>query len=137
MKWVALVSVLFGIPPIAVKAFRTMRRCQFDTNCLMFFAAVGACALQDYTEAAAVVFLFALSEWLEVRATSRARQALAAIVDLRPEEANLVHPFTRELLTVPATAVPGKKSGERPVPLFRNASNFLISCLLQLERSYL
>jgi len=100
------VSVAFGIPPIALKAFRTLRRYQFDTNCLMFFASVGAIALQDFTEAAAVVFLFALSEWLEVRATSRARQALAAIVDLRPEKANLVHPFTQELLTVPATAVP-------------------------------
>jgi len=89
-----------------VKAFRTMRRYQFDTNCLMFFASVGAIALQDYTEAAAVVFLFALSEWLEVRATSRARQALAAIVNLRPEKANLVHPFTQEILSVPASSVP-------------------------------
>ena len=106
LKWVALVSVAFGIPPIAVKAFRTMRRYQFDTNCLMFFASVGAIALQDYTEAAAVVFLFALSEWLEVRATSRARQALAAIVNLRPEKANLVHPFTQEILSVPASSVP-------------------------------
>ena len=102
----ALVSVAFGIPPIALKAFRTLRRYQFDTNCLMFFASVGAIALQDFEEAAAVVFLFALSEWLEVRATSRARQALAAIVDLRPETACLVHPFTQELLTIPATAVP-------------------------------
>ena len=102
----ALVSVAFGIPPIALKAFRTLRRYQFDTNCLMFFASVGAIALQDFEEAAAVVFLFALSEWLEVRATSRARQALAAIVDLRPETACLVHPFTQELLMIPATAVP-------------------------------
>lgn len=106
LKWVALVSIAFGIPPIALKAFRTLRRYQFDTNCLMFFASVGAVALQDFEEAAAVVFLFALSEWLEVRATSRARQALAAIVDLRPDTACLVHPFTKELLTIPATAVP-------------------------------
>lgn len=72
----------------------------------MFFASVGAMALQDFTEAAAVVFLFALSEWLEVRATTRARRALSAILDLRPEKANLVHPFTKELIVVPASIVP-------------------------------
>lgn len=106
LKWVALASVAFGIPPIALKAFRTLRRRRFDTNCLMFFASVGALGLKDYTEAAAVVFLFALSEWLEVRATSRARLALSAIVHLRPEKANLIHPTTHELLLVPAESVP-------------------------------
>ena len=72
----------------------------------MFFASVGALALQDFTEAAAVVFLFALSEWLEVRATSRARHALAAIVQLRPDKAYLQHPTTLELLEIPASLVP-------------------------------
>jgi cation transport ATPase len=106
LKYVGLVSVAFGLPPIALKAFRTMRRIQFDTNCLMFFASIGALALGEFEEAAAVVFLFALSEWLEVRATTRARQALSAIVNLRPDKANLVHPATQELIVVPASVVP-------------------------------
>ena len=72
----------------------------------MLFAAVGAVALQEFTEAAAVTFLFALSEWLEVRATARARNALSAIVQLRPESANLVHPQTGEVVVVPVAAVP-------------------------------
>lgn len=72
----------------------------------MFFASVGAVALQEFAEAAAVVFLFAISEWLEVRATARARRALSAILHLRPDRANLVHPITRELITVPAASVP-------------------------------
>jgi Cd2+/Zn2+-exporting ATPase len=72
----------------------------------MFFASVGALALGEFAEAAAVVFLFAISEWLEVRATSRARRALSAIVSLRPEKANLVHPTTHELIVVPAATVP-------------------------------
>jgi cation transport ATPase len=79
LKYVALLSVSFGLPPIAIKAIRTLRRFRFDANCLMFFAACGAVALQDFTEAAAVTFLFAFSEWLEVRATTRARDALSAI----------------------------------------------------------
>jgi Cd2+/Zn2+-exporting ATPase len=72
----------------------------------MFFAAVGAVALQEFAEAAAVTFLFALSEWLEVCATARARKALSAIVQLRPESANLVHPQTGEIVVVPVAAVP-------------------------------
>lgn len=72
----------------------------------MLFASVGAVALQEFAEAAAVVFLFAISEWLEVRATARARRALSAIVQLRPDKANLVHPTTQELIAVPASAVP-------------------------------
>jgi Cd2+/Zn2+-exporting ATPase len=103
---VALLSVAFGLPPIAKKAIRTLRRFQFDANCLMLFAACGAVALQDFTEAAAVTFLFALSEWLEVRATTRARNALSSIVRLRPESANLVHPKTGEIVVVPASVVP-------------------------------
>ena len=72
----------------------------------MLFASLGAVALQEYAEAAAVVFLFAISEWLEVRATARARRALSAIVQLRPDKANLVHPTTQEIIAVPATSVP-------------------------------
>lgn len=72
----------------------------------MTFASIGAIALQDYTEAAAVAFLFALSEWLEVRATTRARHALTSIAKLRPEKANIIHPFTLGLMVVPATSVP-------------------------------
>ena len=106
LKYVALVSIAFGLPPIAMKAFRTMRRLQFDANCLMLFAALGAVALQEIAEAAAVTFLFAFSEWLEVRATSRARHALSAIVKLRPESANLVHPNTGEIIKVSASTVP-------------------------------
>lgn len=55
---------------------------------------------------AAVVFLFALSEWLEQRASSRAHLALAAIVHLRPDKARIIDPETQQLWTVPAVSVP-------------------------------
>lgn len=118
LKYTGLLSVAFGLPTIAFKAFRTLRRGQFDTNCLMLLASIGGVALQEFAEAAAVVFLFSFSEWLEVRATSRAREALSAIVNLRPDVANLVHPVSRELLEVPAGSVPvgallSVKTGEK------------------------
>ena len=105
LKYVALLSVAFGLPPIARKAFSTMRRCHFDANCMMLFAAIGAVALQEYTEAGAVTFLFSISETLESRATARARNALSAIVCLRPERANVINPITKEIVVLPAAAV--------------------------------
>lgn len=106
LKYVAVVSVAFGLPPIALKAAASLRSFRFDINCLMTAAVIGALALQDFTEAATVTFLFALSEWLEVRATSRARNALSTIILLRPEKANLIHPESKVIVVVPAKAVP-------------------------------
>lgn len=101
----ALLSVAFGLPPIAVKAFKTLKRLRFDVNCMMLFAALGVLPLEEYTESAAVTFLFAISEALETRATARARNALSAIVSLRPERANVINPLTKDIVVLPATAV--------------------------------
>ena len=106
LKYFGLLSVLFGLPPIAAKAWRTVRRCQFDANCMMVTAAVGALVLQEYDEAASVAFLFAVSEFLEARATLKARKALSAICSLRPDHANVLHPITKELVVIPADKVP-------------------------------
>jgi Cd2+/Zn2+-exporting ATPase len=118
LSYFGLVSVAFGIPPIATKAFRTARRGMIDTNVLMFLAVVGAISLKQFDEAAAVTFLFSLSEWLEARATRRANQALTSIVNLKPERANIIQPKTKELIVVPATSVPvgalvAVKSGDK------------------------
>eukprot|EP00569_Conticribra_weissflogii_P000080 CAMPEP_0171356732 /NCGR_PEP_ID=MMETSP0878-20121228/45878_1 /TAXON_ID=67004 /ORGANISM="Thalassiosira weissflogii, Strain CCMP1336" /LENGTH=1229 /DNA_ID=CAMNT_0011862759 /DNA_START=432 /DNA_END=4121 /DNA_ORIENTATION=- len=106
LKYVGLLSVAFGLPPIALKAYRTLRRLHFDVNCMMLFATVGAVALQEFTEAAAVTFLFSISEALESIATSRARNALSAIVQLRPDRASVINPITKQIVVLPASAVP-------------------------------
>ena len=97
---------MFGLPPIVAKAFRTLRRCQFDANCMMVTAAVGALTVGEFDEAASVSFLFAISEYLEARATLKARKALKAICNLRPDHANVIHPVTKEIVVVPADRVP-------------------------------
>lgn len=106
LQYVGLLSVVFGLPSISIKALNTLQRYQFDANCMMLFATLGSLGLQEFTEAAAITFLFSISEYLEVQATSRARKALSDIVHLRPEHANLIHPITQEILAVPATCVP-------------------------------
>ena len=82
-----------------------MRRGQLDAQCNMFFAVMGAIALGELTEAAAVVFLFAISDFLEHIATSRARLALTEIVNLRPEHASMIDPKTKEIVRVNAAMV--------------------------------
>ena len=42
LQYAALLSVVFGLPPIAIKAFATLRRFHFDVNCMMLFAVLGA-----------------------------------------------------------------------------------------------
>ena len=106
LKYAALVSVALGIPKIAMKAYLTMKRRQFDTNCMMLFASIGALALQEFSEAAAVTFLFSISDWLETLSTTRARNALSAIAKLRPERAKVKDPVTGNFVIVPASSVP-------------------------------
>lgn len=106
LRYVAILSLCFSLPQFSQKAFSGLKRFQIDANCLTLLAAVGAVFLGDFLDAAAVAFLFSISEWLEARATSRARNALAAIINLRPETAHLVHPSTNEVMVLPAGSVP-------------------------------
>ena len=87
LRWVALGAVAVGVPTIARKAFSSLRNGIVDINTLMTVAVAGACALQDFGEAAAVVALFGVSEWLEDRAMGRASSAMGAVLALRPEKA--------------------------------------------------
>jgi Cd2+/Zn2+-exporting ATPase len=108
LKLTGLLSVLFGLPPVALKAYRTLRRGHFDANCMMVFAALGATMLGEYEEAASVSFLFAISEFLETRAASQAKEALDSIVHLRPDHANLITDLknTNKVAIVPTSCLP-------------------------------
>jgi Cd2+/Zn2+-exporting ATPase len=106
LNYAGILSVLFGMPPVVMKAWKTVRRLQFDANCMMVAAAFGALALGDFDEAASISFVFSLSELLESRATGKARQALGEIVSLRPEYANLVDRESGGILIVPAVNIP-------------------------------
>jgi Zn2+/Cd2+-exporting ATPase len=90
-----------------------------DINVLMVIAVAGAAALGDWPEAATVVFLFALAQWLEARTMERARQAIRALIDLAPREALVRRNGREERMPVEAI-VPGDEIVVRPgekVPL--------------------
>ncbi|GAB4817246.1 hypothetical protein N2152v2_004292 [Parachlorella kessleri] len=88
-KWVSLGAVAAGGPPIVLKAWGALRNWVLDVHCLMIIAAAGAIALGDYTEAATVVVLFSIADFLETRCSGQARDALAQVLAIRPDSAEL------------------------------------------------
>jgi Zn2+/Cd2+-exporting ATPase len=78
------------------RALVSARAGVLDINVLMIVAVVGAMLLGEWSEAASVIFLFALAQLLEARAMDRARGAIGALMDLAPAEA-LVRRDGREL----------------------------------------
>lgn len=66
------------------KAIRSMKSLTLDMNVLMTVAVAGAFAIQEYSEAATVVFLFSLAELLESFSVDRARRAIREVLKLTP-----------------------------------------------------
>jgi Cd2+/Zn2+-exporting ATPase len=77
----------FLVFPAAWKALLAKR---LDMNVLMTVAVAGAWIIGEGAEAAAVVFLFALSELLESWAATRARRAVKALLELSPPTAIVI-----------------------------------------------
>lgn len=86
-EYVAIGAIAIGIPPILKRALASLSHYVLDINTLMSLAVVGAMAIGDFSEGAAVVFLFRLSEWMENLASQHARHSLASIVSMQPETA--------------------------------------------------
>ena len=71
------------------RAWSAVRAWSLDINVLMIVAASGAVILDQWSEAAAVIVLFAIAQMLEARTLERARNAVGALLDLTPAEALL------------------------------------------------
>ncbi len=80
-------AILAGAILILPKALRSLRTFTLDINVLMVIAVIGAVAIGEAAEGAAVVFLFALSELLESWSVGRARRAIQSLMQLTPDTA--------------------------------------------------
>ena len=72
------------------KALRNILHGQiFDENFLMAIATVGAVAIGEYPEAVFVMLFYQVGELFQSVAVVRSRSSIAALMDIRPEEANV------------------------------------------------
>lgn len=81
------VAIALGVPTPLRKARHAIAVRALDINVLMVLAVVGAVALGEWSEAAAVVFLFAVAQALEARTLERARFAVRSLMELVPQQA--------------------------------------------------
>ena len=61
----------------------------FDENLLMAVATVGALILGEYVEGVAVMLFYQLGEWFQSVAVGKSRRSISALMDIRPDFANL------------------------------------------------
>ena len=75
---------------ILYKAVRNIKNGQvFDENFLMALATVGAFATAEYAEAVFVMLFYQVGELFQDYAVGKSRQSIAALMDIRPDTANL------------------------------------------------
>lgn len=71
------------------KAWRAILCLRPDINLLVVIAAIGASIIGEWVEAATVVFLFGVAEWLEGWANRRAHRAIEALLEIAPKIATV------------------------------------------------
>lgn len=62
----------------------------FDENFLMMIATVGAFFVGDYPEAVAVMLFYQVGECFQSYAVNKSRKSIAALMDIRPDYANVL-----------------------------------------------
>lgn len=88
---VFLTAYLLAGGPVILAALKNLgQREIFDEKFLMTIATVGAIAIDQLPEAAAVMLFFSLGEFLQSLAVNRSRRSIAELLDLRPDYAHLI-----------------------------------------------
>ena len=73
------------------KAFKNiLRGAVFDENFLMALATIGAIAIQELPEAVGVMLFYSVGEYIQDRAVDRSRHSIQALLNIRPDSANLI-----------------------------------------------
>ncbi len=75
---------------ILIKSFKNILKGNvFDENFLMSIATIGAFAILEFAEGVAVILLYQIGEFFQSYAVGSSRKSIAALMDIRPESANL------------------------------------------------
>ena len=93
-KWL---EFLFYLVPYFVIGYDILRKAwkgicnrqMFDENFLMAVATIGAIALGDYKEGVAVMLFYQIGELFQSYAVGKSRKNITALMDIRPDYANI------------------------------------------------
>jgi len=91
--WVILLSsiaILSAGIPTYIKGWQAISQFNLNINALMSVAVTGAVLIEQWPEAAMVMFLFAIAEQLEGLSLGRARNAINELMSLTPETAEVL-----------------------------------------------
>ncbi|MDR2005738.1 MAG: cadmium-translocating P-type ATPase, partial [Acidaminococcales bacterium] len=90
---VFLASYLLAGGDVLLRAARNLARgAVLDENFLMGAATIGAFVIGEYPEGVAVMLFYQAGEFCQRKAVERARGSIAALMDIRPDFANLKTP---------------------------------------------
>ncbi|HWR23206.1 MAG TPA: heavy metal translocating P-type ATPase [Feifaniaceae bacterium] len=114
---VFLLSYLLIGGEVVFRALKNISKGQvFDENFLMSIATIGAFAIGEYPEGVAVMLFYQVGEAFQRLAVSRSRKSISALMDIRPDFANLkvgneLHKVTPEEVGIGDVIVvkPGEK----------------------------
>ncbi len=83
----AIASLVLGSYPILKSAIRTLLIPDLNVDTLVSIAAISATAVGAYQEAATVIFIMLLGEFLEGLTVGKTRKAIASLIQLSPKMA--------------------------------------------------
>ncbi len=83
----AVASLILGGYPILKSAIKTLLIPDLNVDTLVSIAAISATAVGAYREAATVIFIMLLGEFLEGLTVGKARKAIASLIQLSPKMA--------------------------------------------------
>lgn len=116
----AAISIFLAGLDVYVKGLKALLNGRLNINALMTVAVTGAFLIGQWPEAAMVMALYAIAEAIEAKAVDRARNAIKSLMELTPEDAEVLQSdgsWQRELVKViPIDAKVRIRPGER-IPL--------------------
>lgn len=93
------VAIAVGGYPIASRGVRAIRSTRsLDINVLMSVAVLGAMAIDQWIEAAAVVVLFSIGETLEEYGLERARSSIRSLLNQAPAKARIMRDGREQMI---------------------------------------
>jgi len=111
-----LLAIAAGFFPFVPKVWVSVRHRRPDLNILVALSLAGAGFLGEWSEAAALSFLFALAGRIERWSLARARHAVASLFEMSPRHATVIHAHGDHVLPVervPVGALVRVRPGEQ------------------------